>query len=326
MITKSNFKPAWWLKSSHLQTIWGTATRRNHKIDLQRERVELPDGDFIDIAWTMPSNYEPAHTPTVLVLHGLGGSIDSHYARGLMSGIKNQGWRGVFMHFRGASGEPNRLPRSYHSGDTGDVDYLVNFLLQREPKIKLVAVGFSLGGNVLLKWLGETGNKNPLCAAVAVSVPFELYKVANRLQYGFSRLYQNWLLRELRSLFLTKFATMQTPIDVNNVSKCHTFWEFDNTVTAPLHGFKNAADYYQRASSRQFLKSITVPTLILHATDDPFMTPDCVPTEDELSERIILELSPNGGHVGFITGDIPGWGEYWLEKRIIDYFSTVLKN
>jgi hypothetical protein len=325
MITKSNFKPAWWLKNSHLQTMWGTATRRNHKLDLQRERIELPDGDFIDIDWAIPPNYKPYHAPTVLVLHGLGGSIDSHYARGIMSGIRNQGWRGVFMHFRGASGEPNRLSRSYHSGDTNDVEYLVNFLLNREPNTHLVAVGFSLGGNVLLKWLGETGNKNQLRAAVAISVPFELYKVANRLQSGFSRFYQNWLLRELRDVFLTKFATVPTSINVNNINKCRTFWEFDNTVTAPLHGFKDAADYYQRASSRQFLKSIAVPTLIVHATDDPFMTPDCVPTEAELSEEIILEISPYGGHVGFITGDIPGWGEYWLEKRVIEYLSTTLK-
>lgn len=184
-MSQKQFKPAWWLRNSHLQTIWPVITRWKINIQLERERFELPDGDFIDLDWIGKNK----SGPLILILPGLEGSIDSHYARSMLKTFKSCGWRGVFMHYRGLSGEPNRLRQGYHSGDTNDLGYLVRSLMQREPNTPIAAIGFSLGGNMLLKWLGETGWQNPLKAAIAVSVPFELHKAAKRIQQGFSRFF-----------------------------------------------------------------------------------------------------------------------------------------
>src|SRR3990167_580396 len=177
----NQFKPAWWLPNSHLQTLWPAICRKRKKLSLQRERFELPDGDFIDLDWLKKDQ----SGPLVLILHGFEGSVESHYAAGILQTLNRKGWRGVFMHFRGCSGEHNRLPRGYHSGDTHDVRYVIQTIRKREPKTPIAAVGYSLGGNVLLKWLGETGEQNPLKAAIAISVPFELHKAAARIQQGF---------------------------------------------------------------------------------------------------------------------------------------------
>jgi len=191
MNANTSFKSAWWLNNPHLQTLWPALLRQPIKnLMLTRERFELPDGDFVDLEWS-----GEGEKPLVLILHGLEGSIESHYAKGMILALNQQGWRAVFMHFRSCSGEPNRLPRSYHSGDTGDLDVIVRALRAREPRVPLAAIGFSLGGNVLLKWLGETGENNPLVAATAISVPFELHKTITRINQGFSRIYQKHLLR-----------------------------------------------------------------------------------------------------------------------------------
>lgn len=331
MIKKSKFNPAWWLPGPHLQTIWGTTTRRPPQISVRRERLELPDGDFLDLDWAEPTY--PKHpsikletVPLVLILHGLGGSIESHYAKGILQAITQKGWRGVFMHFRGCSGMPNRLPRSYHSGETGDLDFVLQQILQREPHCPIAAIGYSLGGNVLLKWLGEQKGNSPLVTAVAVSVPFELHKAANRLYNGFSRLYQWWILRQLRTNVSDKFKLIPCPIDLTPLENLRSFWEFDTYVTAPLHGFKDAEDYYRHASSRAYLKGIETPTLVIHSIDDPFMTPDIIPRERELSNAITLELSDSGGHVGFVTGQVPGKPQYWLEDRIVYHLASHFKN
>lgn len=326
MIIKSDFKPAWWLSNPHLQTMWGTIARQSIDMRLIRERIELPDGDFVDIDWTLASKTkEKINQPIVLVLHGLGGSIKSHYAIPILNALNNERCRAAFMHFRGASGVPNRLPRYYHSGDTADVDYVANLLISREPHTKLFAIGFSLGGNVLLKWLGETKNQNPLSGAVAVSVPFELHKAAIHLEEGFSRVYQWRLLNDLRAAFTEKFTLVKPPdyLDLKLIPECTTFIKFDSLLTAPLHGFKDAMDYYITSSCRQYLKTIAVKTLILHAADDPFMTPDVIPLEPELSPSVILELSEYGGHVGFVTGTKPWAAEYWLEKRIVKFITEI---
>lgn len=330
MIKKSKFNDAWWLPGPHLQTIWGTTTRRPPQISLRRERLELPDGDFLDLDWAEPNNIiqmpNAAPPPMIIILHGLGGSIESHYAKGMLNSIVQQGWRGVFMHFRGCSGMPNRLPRSYHSGETGDFEFVLQHVLQRVPDSPLAAIGYSLGGNVLLKWLGEQKDSSPLTTAVAVSVPFELHKAANRLYTGFSRLYQWWILRQLRVNVSDKFKLMPCPIDLTPLENLRSFWEFDTYVTAPLHGFKDAEDYYRFSSSRYFLKEIETPTLIIHSIDDPFMTPDVIPRERELSKFTTLELSDTGGHVGFISGQVPGKPQYWLEDRIIHHLHSYFKN
>lgn len=320
----SQFKPAWWLKSSHLQTMWPVLCRRDIKnLSIERQRVELPDGDFIDLDWV---NRDLKGTPIVLILHGLEGSIDSHYAKGMLLKMSEQGWRGVFMHFRGCSGEPNRLSRGYHSGETGDVDYVINWLRKKEASTHLAVLGFSLGGNVLLKWLGETGKDNPLTAAIAVSVPFELHKAAEHIQKGFSQFYQWYFIRCLRERMTAKFKACQCKLDPEIFYEVNTMYEYDDKITAPLEGFTNADEYYNIASSRQYLRNIHVPTLIVHAKDDPFMSEDVIPSPDELSPTITLEVTENGGHVGFVSGHLPWRPRYWLEDRVpaflVEYFNN----
>jgi predicted alpha/beta-fold hydrolase len=325
MITDSAFKPAWWLPNSHAQTVFPTLTRRRLPPVDTTECIELPDGDFIDLAWAV--NGQSTEAPLVIILHGLGGGLRSSYVAGFMSAINNQGWRALLMHFRGAS-KPNRLPRAYHSGDTLDVNYVLHALAQREPHTKKAVIGVSLGGNVLLKWLGERGKQNLIETAIAISVPFQLRLVADRISRGFSRLYQGYLLRNLKAVFERKIqhCNSNLPEPLQNFRKWQCFWTFDEYVTAPLHGFRNVHAYYREASSRAYLRNIATPTLVIHSLDDPFMTPDIVPLDNELSPDVVLELSQAGGHVGFISGQIPGRPIYWLEKRIIDHLNLVLSS
>lgn len=307
------FKRAWWLPSAHLQTLWPVLFRQHPALDLLPERFELADGDFIDLAWG-----RHRERPVVLVLHGLEGSIESHYARGLMKKLEQNGFCPVFMHFRGCSGEPNRLPRSYHSGDTGDMAAVVEHIAAETGKPVFAAVGFSLGGNALLKWLGQTGAANPLKRAVAVSVPFVLADAAKRLEKGVSRIYEQHLIKSLRRAYREKFQHRPSPLNVN-VNRLRSFWDYDNEVTAPLHGFDGVEHYYNDSSSRKYLSGIEVPTRIIHAKDDPFMFPATVPGKEELSNKVELLLTDNGGHVGFIVGQYPWKPVYWHEEAIVEF-------
>jgi hypothetical protein len=313
----SAFKPAWWLPGPHLQTLFPHIFRQQSPPMLTRERIDLDDGDFLDIDWS--GNHGG---PLVLLLHGLEGSIRSHYATGLMNSLSRCGFQVVLLNFRGCSGEPNRLPRSYHSGDTDDVDKILRRLVRQHPKRPVYIVGISLGGNVLLKWLGENPDQTLVKKAVAISVPFELNIAAHRLERGLSRLYQAHLLYKLRRSIRSKAERMVLPIDVSRLSRIKSFRQFDDQVTAPLHGFDGVDDYYRRASSRPFIRNIKTPTLILHALDDPFMTPAAVPKDDELGTGVQLELSESGGHVGFVAGIVPWKPRYWADERICDYFQA----
>ncbi len=319
MVSPIAFRPAWWLANPHLQTLWPRFMRKDPPITLERERVELPDGDFLDLAWTSNAN-----GPIVCVLHGLEGGAASPYAQGILRAIERRGWRGVLLQFRGCSGELNRLPRSYHSGDTGDLAHVLALLGERHPGQPLAAVGYSLGGNVLLKYLGERGKETGLNAAVAVSVPFLLADSADRLDRGFSRLYQRLLLTSLKLKTEAKCRRMRMPIAIEKLDGCRNFRQFDELVTAPLHGFKDAAHYYAESSSRPFLRAILVPTLILHAADDPLMTAAVIPSAAELSPSVRLELSRRGGHVGYVTGRWPWAARYWLEDRIPEFLAAYL--
>ncbi len=319
MITHSQFKAAWWLPGTHAQTLWPSIMRRPVEIELTTERLTLPDGDFIDLAWTKGKSDK-----IVIVLHGLEGSIDSSYARGMLDAIDKKGWRGVFMHFRGCSGEHNLKDTSYHSGETGDLRFLVETLRERHPEATLSAVGYSLGGNALLKYLGEYKDKSQLKAAATVSVPYLLSNSAAKLEKGFSKIYQRHLLNRLVKKTLSKFQDRHAPVDITNLNKWNTFKSFDHHVTAPIHGFKSANDYYEQSSSRQYLDKITTPTLLIHSRDDPFMSIDAIPNQDDLSESVTLELSNHGGHVGFVSGDTPWSAEYWLETRIPEFLGTYL--
>jgi len=298
------------LPGPHLQTIWPAFLRTKGSVSLVRERLELPDGDFIDIDWVGDAG------PIVVILHGLQGSSRSPHVRGLLGALARCGWRGAVMHFRGCGGEPNRLPRTYHSGETGDVGYFLRRLREREPSTPVAAVGFSLGGNVLLKWLAERGGGAELAAAVAVSVPFLLAGASGRLDRGVSRMYRRHFIVDLHRSIMEKFRGRPGPLDLDMVRRARTFRSFDDRITAPLHGFRDAAHYYHEASCRQYLRGVARPTLILHALDDPFMTRDVIPRRDELSPSIRLELSTSGGHVGFVEGSTPWTARYWLEERI----------
>ena len=309
-LASSDFRAPWWLRSAHLQTSFATLFRRGPRVSLERERIELEDGDFVDLDWT-----RGGRAPVVLILHGLEGSSASPYARGMLAAAEARGWRAAVMHFRGCSGEPNRLPRTYHSGETGDLQAVVDALRAR-GQLPAAIIGYSLGGNVLLKWLGEIGADSPLAAAATVSVPYTLASAAERLACGLSRIYQRRLIRELRAKVERKFAGGTCPVDLGAARASRTFFEFDDCVTAPLHGFDGVDDYYTRSSSRQYLHRIRTPTLMIHAEDDPFMTPRALPAPEELSPSVRFEVSARGGHVGFVYGALPWRPRYWLEERI----------
>lgn len=313
-MSDSDFKPAWWLRSPHLQTLWPVFFKKRHKLDLKNEQVELEDGDFIDLCWSKKDSDK-----AVLVLHGLEGDINSHYINGILYRLEESGYKPVLMHFRGCSGRVNRLARAYHSGETGDLAYIVEYINKVTGSYPFAAVGYSLGGNVLLKWLGETGQNNPLKKAVAVSVPFRLHDAAKRLEQGVSKLYREHLLVSLKKTYIKKFEKLESPLNVD-VWQLKSFWDYDDKVTAPLHGFSGAQEYYDKCSSRQFLKDIKVPTRIIHSSDDPFMFEATAPGEEELNKCIDFLLTRYGGHVGFISGSSPFSTRYWCEQKIAEYF------
>jgi hypothetical protein len=280
------------------------------------ERLELEDGDFIDLAWRRGDG------PLVMLIHGLEGSLESHYAVPILKTLERQGYSTVFMHLRGCGREPNRLARSYHSGATEDLsEVLAQLATRREQPDALI--GISLGGNLLLKYLGETGCAAHRRTAIAISVPFRLASTAAHLQQGFCRLYDHYLLHKLVRSYRRKFSTRPSPLPIQ-ISRIGSIYEFDQQVTAPLNGFSDADDYYNRSSCIGFLKGIETPTLILHAVDDPMIPPDVVPEVDDLGPGVTLELSRHGGHVGFIQGNLPWRPRYWLEERIPKFLQQQL--
>ena len=325
------FKPAWWLPGPHLQTLWHSLCRKPPRLQRRRERLWLEDGDFLDLDWHGP---HAAEAPLVLVLHGLTGSSSSHYALGLQQALTTRDWASVALNWRGCSGEPNLLARGYHSGASDDLAETLRHLRAQRPLAPLYVVGYSLGGNVLLKYLGETGGDSQVQGAVAVSVPFRLDQCADRLGLGFSRVYQAHFMKQMVAYVKTKqrlFAhkgmadRLSTLDQLGTLDGMRTFWDFDDRITAPLHGFKGAQDYYTHSSSRYFLARIETPTLIIQATDDPFVFRHSLPEADELSPRIEFELHAHGGHVGFIEGP-PQRPAYYLERRIPQWLAEQAAN
>lgn len=331
MFIESSFKPAWWLNNSHLQTLFPALLRFVSAPEMTRERITTPDNDFIDVDFCGDNQDEPL----VILLHGLTGSAQSGYIKGLQHALLNQGFRSAALNFRGCSGEFNRTSRCYHSGETGDIHFLYQTLRAREPNTAIAVVGFSLGGNVLLKWLGEQQGNLDLFAATAVSVPLVLSYCANRLDNGFSKVYRANLLRELKDYVRLKRNSLEQQgisheakilQELGDLNHITSFWQYDDQVVAKLYHFKNVNDYYQRSSSRQYLKSIRIPTLIIQAHDDPFMTPEVIPQADEFSASVQMELTKSGGHVGFVSGGHPLKAEFWLEKRIPEFLHQQLSN
>ncbi len=307
-----------WARNPHCQTLLGALIDRVHSHPLNRERVRLPDGDFIDLDWLVTPK---SGGSTVLILHGLEGSSRSPYIHRLLAACQTRQWPAVVMHFRGCSGEPNRLARGYHGGETQDLDAIIGHLKSRSPK-GLCVVGYSLGGGVLLKWLGEQGHRTGLLAAAAVSVPFNLESAAERLNRGFSRVYQWVLLRWLKRSIKRKALSLGQGLPP--LRALTHFRAFDDAITAPLHGFSDASDYYQKASCRPYLRGIAVPTLLIQAADDPFFLSTNLPSPDELSPQIQFELSAHGGHVGFIAGGWPWAPRFWLDERLGAFLSPYM--
>lgn len=310
--------PSWWLKGAHIQTIWSQKIRHLRVKEEYWQRLELDDGDFLDLVLG-PSS--PG--PVVLIIPGLGGSIDSVYARALLQTCSQQGWQAVVMHCRGNSGEANRLPRFYHAGETEDINVVLTYLQQRFSR-PMAAIGVSLGGSMLINWLHKNPQQQVLRCACAVSVPYNLHHAAKRLGTGLSRLYERYLLHSQKWLIREKRQLLQPLVDVSAILRSTSFREFDDRATAPLHGFENVNDYYDQTSPGQYLGTIQTPTLLIHALDDPFMYPSSAPQASSVSAQVQLDLQPHGGHVGFINGRWPWKLDYWLDKRIPSYFKDYL--
>ena len=316
MIEESPFQPPRWLRNRHLQTIWPALLGSRPKVALQPWDIDLPDGDFLTL---FEGPERPG--PIVLILHGLGGNAASPYATGLVHALAGKGIQATVMQYRGAGERPNRLPRFYHAGETTDVGHALNALRQRHPGRVLGLAGYSLGGAIALNYLAENGSDSGVAAAAVVSVPFDLDRCAEHIASGFARVYQWDLLRGLKRMVTTKFGDhLQEWLALATLSEIQTLRGFDQWVTAPLHGFDGATDYYRRCSPRGRLRHISTPTLIVHSRDDPFVPRDTIPAPHDLSEATQLELSDHGGHVGFMT---PG-GEPWLDTRLATYLAQHL--
>jgi hypothetical protein len=310
------YRPPWWYRGRHLQTIWGPLFRRRRHPPLRRERWPTPDGDFLDLDW---AGAGPG--PIVVILHGLEGSSRSHYAAGLLAEATASGWRGGVLHFRSCSGELNRVPRLYHAGETSDLDWLVGRLIEREPATAIGLIGVSLGGNVALKWLGERGEQAPaqVRGAVAISTPFDLSACARVLDRGVNRrLYTASFLRTMKAKVRAKAHLYNGQLDLTAALEARTFELYDRLVTAPLNGFRDERDYWTRASSGPLLGRIRRPCLLINALNDPFVPPASLPGE-RLSDAPWLETAfvDEGGHAGFLEG--PWGGRSWAEREAVRF-------
>ena len=319
------YRPAWWIPGAHAQTLWGKFFRPRPLLPLRVERWDTPDGDFIDVHRLSG----PESAPRLLFLHGLEGSIRSHYVAGFFGEAQRRGWAADLLIFRGCGDEPNRAPRFYHSGETGDLDMALRRIEAEHPNAPIVLAGVSLGGNVLLKFLGERGPEisDRVVAAAAISVPFDLERGARFISTGFSRIYDRHFLKTLRQKALAKLERSPGLFDAAALNRATNIYEFDDAVTAPVHGFEDAHDYYSRSSSLGFLDRIAVPTLLLSAIDDPFLPAavlDEVRTVSRANPCLHAEFTEYGGHVGFIGGRVPWRPFYFAEWRACEYLSAAL--
>lgn len=321
--SNKEFLPAWWLPERHSQTLWRKLSPAK-PLQQKRQRVELDDGDYIDIDWASKISPESSNNRTlVFLLHGLCGCSSSPYMQAMQSLLAENGFASVAMNFRGCSGEVNRLARAYHSGVSEDLEEVFNKVSAEYPTHNFVFVGYSLGGNVLLKWLGEAQPHPNIQKAVAVSTPFLLQNCSSAMLKGVGRLYGQYFVRRLLKNFQSKQEYLQrvSPdqakyiAGLDGTDRISTVWEFDDRITAPLHGFSSAEDYYQKCSSSGFLKSITTDTLLIQSRDDPLIPMNAIPTEEMLSSSVELQLTDKGGHVGFISSNRGNW----LEQRILNF-------
>ncbi|EXI70624.1 MAG TPA: hydrolase [Candidatus Accumulibacter phosphatis] len=311
-----------WLPGGHLQTVYPLLIRPD-PLPCHRQRWETPDGDFIDLDWVTAADAsaQPDCRPLLVIFHGLEGSSNSHYALTLLRAAAAVGWAAVAVNFRGCSGESNRLPRAYHSGDSEEIDWILRRLQTASPARRHYAVGVSLGGNALLKWLGESGTSAMDClhAAVAVSAPVDLAACGHHLAHGFNRVYTRHFLHSLKRSAAGKLRRYPGLFDERRMRAARNLYEFDDVVTAPLHGFSGADDYWRRASSKPWLGAIRLPTLLLNAVNDPFLPAQALPAASQVGSSVRIDFPRHGGHVGFVTGSPPGQ-LVWLPQRILHYF------
>src|SRR5919199_2244115 len=325
-MSERTYSPAWWLPSPHLRTLWGRVARRRARIDARPERWETPDGDFVELHRVDA----PEGRPRVIFLHGLEGTIRSHYIPGVLGEARRRGWGADLLIFRSCGSEPNRLPRFYHSGETGDLALVVERVTREHPRSPLGLAGVSLGGNVLLKWLGECGDDLPpqVRAAAAVSVPFDLARGSRHIGRGFARVYQRHFLRSLKRKAREKLERFPDLVSREALDRARTMYDFDDAVTAPIHGFADADDYYTRSSSIRWLGSIRRPTLLLSSVDDPFLPSDVLDEVRRIADdnsSLHVEFVARGGHVGFVEGGAPWRARYYAEWRVADFLATHLE-
>ncbi len=321
------FRPSPWFPGPHVQTLGARLIRsRMGGVEFRRERLTLPDGDFLDLDWVTNADGHKTNSdsPLVVVVHGLEGSSLSGYSKELYRALGRKSIASVGMNFRSCSGEMNSLPRLYHSGETEDLSTVLANLRSRYPNRPVGAVGVSLGGNVLLKFLGETGecDNEPVTAAAAISVPFDLSVGADYVERGFSKVYRWSLVGRLKKKVRAKADLLRNVINVEHTLASRTFREFDGASTAPLHGFLDAEDYYTRSSSAGYLEKIRVRTLLIQAFDDPFLPGNAVPTEiARKNPSIECSFTESGGHVGFVEG--PPWRPtFWAEQTAASFLAT----
>lgn len=320
----SKFKPAWWLPGPHLPTIWGKLARPRAAAHDRIERLTTPDGDHVTL---VRMGTIAAGTPHLLILHGLEANISAKYAHGMLAEARAAGWSGDLLMFRSCDGEINSARRFYHSGETTDLDFVVHTLIARHPALRLVVCGVSLGGNVLLKWLGEQGKKVPAQVerAAAVSVPFDLEAGARLMEHGFARVYVRHFLATLVAKAIEKIERYPDLCDIAKLQSARTFFEFDDVLTGPLHGFAGAHDYYRQSSSIHFLDDIRVPTLLLSAWNDPFLPQQVLVAVRNIARRnqyLFVEFPLTGGHVGWVAGQ-PWSQRYYMESRVVEWLSGV---
>ena len=317
------FHPAWWCPGAHLQTIWGGLLRGHAELPLTRVRWELPDGDFLDVDQLAAA----PGAPYVIVLPGLESSSRSSHVLGMLEQAHRRGWGGTAMNFRGCGGPPNRLRRSYHGGDTGDLAWVVDTVRAEHPDSPILLAGLSLGGNVLLKYLGEQGEGLPQAVrgAVAISTPVDLARSARGLAHGFSHVYGDRLVASLKRKTFVKLARYPDLVNADALRAVRTLEQFDNLVTGPVHGFKDAEEYWAKSSSAQFLPRIRRPTLLINAKDDPFLPAESIPIQAVADNPFLHgEFPEHGGHLGFLSGRRPWAPVNWAEERAAQFLADQL--
>lgn len=318
IIPESSYRPPRFFSGPHIQTMYPTLFRKVQGVRYSRERLETPDEDFVDLDCSSIGSSKAA-----VVLHGLEGDSGRSYVRGMVRALNRGGWDAIALNFRGCSGVPNRTPRLYHSGETQDLDNVVDHAVRNHHYSHIALVGFSLGGNVILKYVGEQGARirPEINRAVAFSVPCDLASSSVRLAEITNRLYLMRFMKMLREKIRIKKQIMPDKIDDSGLDDIKTFSQFDEQYTAPLHGFKSAQDYWEKSSSKQFLPGIAIPTLLVIAADDPFLGPACYPYgEADASNYLLLETPRHGGHVGFVEFNPDG--EFWSERRAVGFLNA----